>query len=132
MQIFIWSETSMQSYYVEGLLKKDSAGISPSICTTLLQNISSWSQTTIQLQVVTYKNIKKMLSKWQAFSDLNFFKTNILCVLALLKAPSSYRWYDAKMSLKWLASLLFQKDKNLRNRVSFLQQMSSWSWTFFL
>jgi hypothetical protein len=47
-----------------------------------------------------------MLSKWQAFSDLNFFKTNILCVLALLKAPSSYRWYDAKMSLKWLASLL--------------------------
>ena len=56
--------------------------IRQSLWKTSLQNMSSWFLTTLRLQVETYKQVrKKMSSKWQPFSHLDFFHTKkIFCI----------------------------------------------------
>ena len=63
-----------------------------SLYTISLHNISSWSRTTLQLQLVTCKNVYKMSSKWLLL--LNF----ILC----MQQPFFLQYISP---LKWICDL---------------------------
>jgi hypothetical protein len=58
-------------------------------------NISSWSQITFQWHLVTYKNVDKMLSKWQPFRHLGFFLNILLASVLHYAIRSARRRSDA-------------------------------------